>query len=134
MFEEDLILNMDETPMYFDQLEDRTVEEKGADTVEIMHTENEKTRFTLCITVTASGIMLPAYIIWKGESIRFNFKLNFNKIYIYLNIHSRNKAYSSHFQNKANSRPPFYKRLGFWYDGCGLDARLPEPCGKTLFS
>jgi len=66
-FESDLILNMDETPFYFDMMVDRTIDEKGAKSIEICHTGNEKARFTVVITITASGIMLPAYIIWKGK-------------------------------------------------------------------
>lgn len=75
-FESDLILNMDETPFYFDMMVDRAIDEKGAKSIEICHTGNEKARFTVVITITASGIMLPAYIIWKGK---YWFKIKFTK-------------------------------------------------------
>jgi len=62
----DLILNMDETPMYFDLLEGKTIDFKGAKSVDVCHTGNDKSRFTAVITISASGIMLPVYIIFKN--------------------------------------------------------------------
>ena len=63
------ILNMDETPMYFDQLNDKTIDEYGAK-FEVSHTGSDKTRFTFVdvtvVTITASGVVRPGYIIWNG--------------------------------------------------------------------
>ena len=65
-YDPDYILNTDETPCYFDQQHKRTIDFIGNKSVEICNTGNEKSRFTAVITITASGIMLPVYILFKG--------------------------------------------------------------------
>ena len=57
---------MDETPLYFDHVTGKAIEVKGADSIEICHASSYKKRYTLVVTITASGAMLPGYIIWKG--------------------------------------------------------------------
>ena len=57
---------MDETPLYFDHVTGKTMDVKSADSIEICHTGSDKTRYTLVVTITASGAMLPGYIIRRG--------------------------------------------------------------------
>lgn len=68
------LLNMDETPYYFDTVYDRTVDEIGKKSVEILTTGNEKSRCTLTVTISSSGAVLPGYLIYKSKSY-FKFDL-----------------------------------------------------------
>ena len=61
-----MILNMDETPMYFDMLQKRTIDHKGTKDVETQHNGSDKSRFTTVVTSTASGHVLPFYVILRG--------------------------------------------------------------------
>ena len=45
-FEDNLIINMDETPVYFDMPNSRTIDKKGKKEVWIRSTGAEKRRFT----------------------------------------------------------------------------------------
>lgn len=54
------ILNMDETPMFFDQLTNME-----PDLLNFVIQDLIK-QLLLVVTVTASGVVLPGYIIWKG--------------------------------------------------------------------
>ena len=67
----DFILNMDETPVYFDHLEKSTMEFTGTKSVDVHLTGNEKSRFTVVITITASGKLLPFYVILKGLTMSY---------------------------------------------------------------
>ena len=63
--------------MYFDQFGNKTIDETGAKSIEVCHTGSDKNRFTLVVTITASGVILPGYIIWKGlQKPPAIFKLN----------------------------------------------------------
>ena len=66
-FEADVIINMDETPFWFDLVYDRTVEVTGAKSVNVSHSGNDKKRFTVVASVTASGSFLPTAFIFKGK-------------------------------------------------------------------
>ena len=57
---------MDETPVYIDMVSPTTLDFIGNKNVDGTTTGNEKSRFTVAITVSASGIMLKAYVIFKG--------------------------------------------------------------------
>ena len=52
------ILNMDETPVWFDMAGNFTVNPKGDKTVHIRETGNEKNHFTVILTCTAGKIFL----------------------------------------------------------------------------
>lgn len=60
------ILNMDETPCYFDMLGDSTLHFKGAKSVEGLTTGHSKSRFTVVLCTTMSGIYLRTTVIFKG--------------------------------------------------------------------
>ena len=47
----DAIYNMDETPFYFDILEKKTIELTGYKTVDVLHSGNDKKRFTVVVTI-----------------------------------------------------------------------------------
>lgn len=66
-FSPDLIINMDETPLYFDMPASRTINKRGARQIRIKSTGAEKRRFMVILACTASGIMLPLMIIFKGK-------------------------------------------------------------------
>lgn len=63
---------MDETPVFFDMVGNLTIEERGAKTVQIRTTGNEKNRFTCVLTVLADGTKLPPIVIFKGKKIPKN--------------------------------------------------------------
>ncbi len=63
----DLVINMDETPMYFDMLPQRTLAKKGSKEVRVRSSGSEKKRLTVALTCTGSGKMLPALAIFKGK-------------------------------------------------------------------
>jgi len=64
--------NMDETPIFFDMIGNLTIEERGAKTVQIRTTGNEKNRFTCVLTVLADGTKLPPIVIFKGKRVPNN--------------------------------------------------------------
>ena len=66
-FEDNLIINMDETPVYFDMPGSRTIERKGKKEVRVRSTGTEKRRFTAVLACKAAGVMLPPIIIFKGK-------------------------------------------------------------------
>ena len=64
----DHIVKMDEVPLTFDMPLARTVEVKGADSVNIRTTGHEKTHFTVVLACCASGDKLPPMIIFKRKT------------------------------------------------------------------
>lgn len=63
----EMILNMDETPMYFDLIPGRTLSKKGKRQVIVRGTTATKRHLTVVLTCTAAGHMLPPMIIFKGK-------------------------------------------------------------------
>ncbi|CAI7878614.1 unnamed protein product [Closterium sp. NIES-54] len=57
----DLILNADQTPLF--------LEMKGARTVHVRSAGYEKERVTVMLAVTASGLKLPPYVVFKRKTI-----------------------------------------------------------------
>lgn len=70
----DHILNMDETPLYFDVMHERTVDELGARSVEVAHTGANKSRFTVVLTIEATGKIWKTMLIFKGKTLKLNKK------------------------------------------------------------
>lgn len=60
------VINMDETPMYFDMASDTTYAPVGSKDVLVKTTGHEKLRFTVVLTVTASGSRLRPMLIFKN--------------------------------------------------------------------
>ena len=68
------ICNADQTPLTFDLPAETTINSKGASTVSIKTTGNEKNRFTVMLACTADGGKFPPYVVFKRKqclSFRF---------------------------------------------------------------
>ena len=61
--------NADQTPLTFDMPYNTTVNTKGAKTVQLNTTGNEKNRFTVMLACTADGRKLPPYVIFKRKTL-----------------------------------------------------------------
>lgn len=66
-YEDDFIINMDETPVFFDLVPNKTVEKKGSKSVIVRTSNSDKRHVTIVLAVTASGKILPTMIIFKGK-------------------------------------------------------------------
>ncbi|GBB94183.1 hypothetical protein RclHR1_23010002 [Rhizophagus clarus] len=66
------ILNMDETPVWFDMAGNFTIDQTGKRTIHICRTENEKNRFTVILTCTADGTKFLLICIFKGKKLSRN--------------------------------------------------------------
>ena len=64
---EDYIMNMDQTPVYFSMESKRTLNVLGAKSVNIRTGTMDTKRCTYAVTITASGLQLTPYIIFKGK-------------------------------------------------------------------
>lgn len=60
------IINMDETPVYYDMPSSRTISILGEQTTAINTTGKMKKRITAVLAITSSGQMLPCMVILKG--------------------------------------------------------------------
>lgn len=63
----DLLVNCDETAIFFEALEKKTVILKGAKDITINTFGNDKQRLSLLLAVCADGKKLPPLIIFKGQ-------------------------------------------------------------------
>lgn len=61
--------NMDETPVFFDMLSNRTVETKGTKTVLVKSTGHEKTKFSVVLSCMADGTKLKPMVIFKRKTM-----------------------------------------------------------------
>ena len=66
-FDDEFIINMDETPAYFDLVPNKTVEQQGKKSVIVRTSGSEKRHVTVVLAVAASGAVLPTMIIFKGK-------------------------------------------------------------------
>ena len=62
-----MIGNMDETPVYFDLIPNKTIDRVGTKSCIVRSTGSEKRHITVVLTVRAIGCMLPPMIIFKGK-------------------------------------------------------------------
>ena len=60
------MINMDETPMYFDLVPQHTIDKIGSRSVLIRSTGSEKRHVTVVLAVSAAGDVLPPMIVFKG--------------------------------------------------------------------
>ena len=60
------MINMDETPMYFDLISKRTTDKVGSRSDVILSTGSEKRHVTAVLAVSAAGDVLPPMIIFNG--------------------------------------------------------------------
>jgi hypothetical protein len=68
-YPDSMIVNMDETPMYFDMTTNKTVNQKGAKTVSVRSTGADKRRLTVVLAASGDGQMLSPMIIFKGKGL-----------------------------------------------------------------
>lgn len=61
--------NADETPVFWDMPSNMTVDNKGAKSISLRTTGNEKQRITVMLAVTADGGKLPPYVILKRKTM-----------------------------------------------------------------
>ena len=72
------IRNMDETPVYLDAPSNRTIVPVGTKSVSLKDTGNAKNRFTVCLHISAAGVMHEAVVIIKRKTIPLKWKIPFN--------------------------------------------------------
>ena len=61
--------NADQTPLTFDLPSENTVNIKGARSVTMRSTGNEKNRFTVMLGCMADGTKLPPYVVFKRKTM-----------------------------------------------------------------
>ena len=66
--EDDDIINMDETPVWFETSPSSTFDKKGNQQIPLLVSTQDKHRITVNLAVTKSGKMLPPSIIEKSKS------------------------------------------------------------------
>ena len=74
-FPDAMVINMDETPLYFDMPGSHTVHRKGCREVRIRSTGAEKRRLTIILACTAAGDMLPPMLIFKDKRALKNLRI-----------------------------------------------------------
>ena len=70
----ELIINMDETPIYFDIPEKTTIELKGTKNVKISTFGNDKSRVSVILAIVGNGDKLAPMMIFKGQPGKTNEK------------------------------------------------------------
>ncbi|CAI7817984.1 unnamed protein product [Closterium sp. NIES-54] len=65
----DLILNADQTSLFLEMPAGRTLEMNGALTVHVRSAGYEKEHVIVMLAVTASGLKLPPYVVFKRKTI-----------------------------------------------------------------
>jgi hypothetical protein len=61
------IINMDQTPVFFSMTPKTTLQVRGSKTVSVRASSDSTKRITVAVTVTASGLMLPPYLIFNAK-------------------------------------------------------------------
>ena len=64
-----MIGNMDETPVFFDMVGNKTVNQAGEKTIWVKTTGHEKQRFTVVLACLADGTKLPPMVIFKRKTL-----------------------------------------------------------------
>src|SRR5215469_12670791 len=77
--------NMDEVPLTFDVPKNKTVDVKGAKTIMIKTSGNEKTRYTVVLACCADGTKLPLLLIFKRKTL----PKDVIPLGIYVHVHSK---------------------------------------------
>ena len=62
----DYIVNMDETPVYFEEHANTTIALKGSKTVNTRVCSSTNPRVTVCLAITPTGKKLPPFVVFKG--------------------------------------------------------------------
>ena len=102
--------NMDETPMNFDMVGNRTVSLKGEKTILLKTTGHEKIRFTVVLACMADGKKLKPMVIFKRKTMP---KLSFPKgVFVHVNAKGwmDEEGIKLWIQNVWNTRPNARRR------------------------
>jgi hypothetical protein len=75
---EDYIINMDQTPIFFSMTAKKTLERRGSRTVNATKSTSDTRRVSVLVTVTASGKLLKALLIFKGVTLGGRIKHEFS--------------------------------------------------------
>jgi hypothetical protein len=62
-----IIINMDQTPVYFSMNAKRTLELVGTKTIHVRTSTHDTKRATVAVTITADGTVLPLMVVFKGK-------------------------------------------------------------------
>ena len=60
------IFNMDETPYFSDLLGRKTVNYLGKKSIDVVTSGHDNFRFTVVVTISAAGKLLPFYVIFRA--------------------------------------------------------------------
>ena len=88
-FSDELIINMDETPVFFDMPRQHTIHTTGAKEVRVSGTKGGKRRITYVVSCTASGQMLKPMVIFKGKTKRSISKIAHSKGMIFVTFQQK---------------------------------------------
>lgn len=69
-----LIINVDETPVFLELIPDKTYNIKGAKNVIIDTNGNEKKHVTLILAISGGGVKLAPVLVFKGKTDKNNEK------------------------------------------------------------
>ncbi|CAI7789377.1 unnamed protein product [Closterium sp. NIES-53] len=65
----DLIVNADQTLLFLEMPAERTIKMKGARMVHVQSAGYEKERVTVMLAVTASGLKILSYVVFKRKTV-----------------------------------------------------------------
>ncbi|GFX66183.1 pogo transposable element with KRAB domain [Trichonephila clavipes] len=77
--------NMDESPVTFEMIGNKTIDMKGAKTIHIKTTGHEKSHFTVVLSCLADGTKLKPMVIFKRKTVP---KSNFPKG-VFIHVHEK---------------------------------------------
>ena len=66
-YDDKFIVNMDETPVFFDLVPNKTVNQEGNKSVIVRTSGSDKRHVTVMLAVSAAGDVLLTFIIFKGK-------------------------------------------------------------------
>ena len=73
-----MIINMDQTAVFFSMQKLHTLESAGSQTVNVCSMEGDGMWATVALAITTDGTFLPPFIIFKGKEMQFyNKKITF---------------------------------------------------------
>jgi hypothetical protein len=73
-FDDDVVINMVETPVFFDLVQNKTIHQAGSKSIIVRTTGGDKRHVTVILAIAANGAVLPTFIIFKGKHVLKNIK------------------------------------------------------------
>ncbi|KAG7164381.1 Pogo transposable element-like 9, partial [Homarus americanus] len=124
--------NMDETPMNFDMISNRTVEAKGSKTILVKTTGHEKARFTVVLSCMADGTKLKPMIIFKWKTMT---KVKF-PAKVYVHVHENgwmDEGVRLWLERIWSRRPGGLRKERSWLVWDMFRSHLTEPIFDMIF-